>query len=64
MSPYVDNLMVHVDPFHSYCVALVAAAQHATEEWASNQGIAFADFVKLCGKEETIKEVQTSLLKV
>ena len=64
VSPYVDNMMLHADPFHSYCVALVVAAQPSLEEWASKRGIAFASFVELCEKEETIKEVQASLVKV
>nr|CAD1824569.1 unnamed protein product [Ananas comosus var. bracteatus] len=31
-SPYVDNVMVYADPFHSYCVALVVAARKAVDE--------------------------------
>ncbi|EEF48390.1 long-chain-fatty-acid CoA ligase, putative [Ricinus communis] len=61
--PYVDNMMLHADPFHMYCVALVVAAQPALEEWASKQGIAYANFAELCEKNETKKEVQASLLK-
>ncbi|TXG52980.1 hypothetical protein EZV62_022149 [Acer yangbiense] len=64
VSPYVDNIMLHADPFHSYCVALVVAAQHAVEDWAANQGIVYADFAELCDKEETVKEVHASLVKV
>ncbi|KAI3968319.1 hypothetical protein MKX01_038276 [Papaver californicum] len=26
---YVDNIMVHADPFHSFCVALIVPSQHA-----------------------------------
>ncbi|XP_065881377.1 long chain acyl-CoA synthetase 9, chloroplastic [Euphorbia lathyris] len=63
VSPYVDNLMVHADPFHSYCVAIVLGAQNALEEWASKQGVSFSGFADLCSKDETIKEVQASLLK-
>ncbi|KAJ4840379.1 Long chain acyl-CoA synthetase 9, chloroplastic [Turnera subulata] len=63
VSPYVDNIMVHADPFHSFCVALVVAAQPALEEWASKQGIAFTDFADLCGKKETITEVHSSLVQ-
>ncbi|GAV71977.1 AMP-binding domain-containing protein [Cephalotus follicularis] len=63
VSPYVDNIMLHADPFHSYCVALVVASQHSLECWASKQGITFSDFADLCNKEETVKEVQASLLK-
>ncbi|XVF36902.1 hypothetical protein REPUB_Repub19eG0098900 [Reevesia pubescens] len=59
--PYVDNIMLHADPFHSYCVALVVASQHALEDWASKKGVAFTDFADLCEKEETIKEVHSSL---
>ncbi|KAA8538475.1 hypothetical protein F0562_027979 [Nyssa sinensis] len=63
VSPYVDNIMLHADPFHSYCVALVVASQPTVEDWASKQGIAFVDFSELCQKEETIKEVHGSLIK-
>ncbi|KAL5779481.1 hypothetical protein ACOSQ2_010218 [Xanthoceras sorbifolium] len=62
-SSYVDNIMLHADPFHSYCVALVVAAQPAVEDWAAKQGIVYADFAELCDKEETVKEVHTSLVK-
>ncbi|XP_022773256.1 long chain acyl-CoA synthetase 9, chloroplastic-like isoform X3 [Durio zibethinus] len=61
ISPYVDNIMLHADPFHSYCVALVVASQHAVEDWASKQGVAFTNFADLSEKEETIKEVYSSL---
>lgn len=63
VSPYVDNLMIHADPFHSYCVALVVASQPAVEEWASKKGVSFSDFAELCEREETIKEVHSSLVK-
>lgn len=56
--------MLHADPFHSFCVALVVASQHAVEEWASKQGINASDFAELCTKEEVVKEVQASLIKV
>ncbi|XP_048425653.1 long chain acyl-CoA synthetase 9, chloroplastic-like [Pyrus x bretschneideri] len=61
--PYIDNIMLHADPFHSYCVALVVASQVTVEDWASKQGIAFTDFADLCSKSEAIKEVQASLVK-
>ncbi|XWS21620.1 hypothetical protein CRYUN_Cryun30bG0070000 [Craigia yunnanensis] len=64
ISPYVDNIMLHADPFHSYCVALVVASQHAVEDWASKQGAAFTDFADLCEKEETTKEVHSSLVQI
>ncbi|XP_052189006.1 long chain acyl-CoA synthetase 9, chloroplastic [Diospyros lotus] len=63
VSPYVDNIMLHADPFRSYCVALVVASQPTVEGWASKQGIAFLDFSDLCQKEETVKEVHGSLVK-
>ncbi|KAJ6735812.1 LONG-CHAIN-FATTY-ACID--COA LIGASE [Salix viminalis] len=62
-SPYVENIMLHADPFHSYCVALVVVAQPALKELASKKGIAFTDFAELCEKEEIVKELQASLLK-
>lgn len=61
--PYVDNIMLHADPFHSFCVALVVAAQQALEEWASKQGISYTNFGELCEKSETMKEVRASLLQ-
>lgn len=63
VSRYIDNIMVHADPFHSYCVALVVASRTTVEDWAAKQGISFSDFSDLCEKEETKKEVQVSLLK-
>ncbi|KAE8077452.1 hypothetical protein FH972_016014 [Carpinus fangiana] len=63
VSSYVDNIMLHADPFHSYCVALVVASQHTVQDWASKQGISFTDFADLCEKEETKKEVLASIQK-
>ncbi|KAJ6830190.1 long chain acyl-CoA synthetase 9, chloroplastic [Iris pallida] len=63
VSPYVDNIMLHADPFHSYCVTLVVPARQALENWASKQGISFSDFADLCQKQEVVKEVQGSLVK-
>ena len=64
VSSYVDNIMLHADPFHSYCVALVVASQHTVQDWASKQGISFTDFADLCEKEETKKEVLASIQNV
>lgn len=63
VSPYVENIMVHANSFHSYCVALVVASQHTLEAWASKQGIQYSDFADLCQKQEALKEVSSSLLK-
>ncbi|XP_020110307.1 long chain acyl-CoA synthetase 9, chloroplastic-like [Ananas comosus] len=63
-SPYVDNVMVYADPFHSYCVALVVAARSELENWASKQGIKYGDFSDLCQKQEAVDEVLRSLVKV
>ncbi|KAI7755841.1 hypothetical protein M8C21_023609, partial [Ambrosia artemisiifolia] len=63
VSPYVDNIMVHANSFHSYCVALVVASQSAVESWALQKGIKFDDFANLCETDETLKEVYGSLLK-
>lgn len=62
--PYVDNIMIHADPFHSYCVALVVVSHSALEEWASKTGVPYSDFAELCKKPEAVKEVQASLSKV
>lgn len=64
VSPYVENIMLHADPFHSYCVALVVASHPTLEGWALKQGIAFGDFADLCQKQETVREVLGSLVKV
>nr|XP_043614782.1 long chain acyl-CoA synthetase 9, chloroplastic isoform X2 [Erigeron canadensis] len=62
--PYVDNIMVYANSFHSYCVALVVATQSAVECWALQKGIEFKDLASLCEMEDTVKEVYSSLLKV
>ncbi|RLM58294.1 long chain acyl-CoA synthetase 9, chloroplastic-like [Panicum miliaceum] len=61
--PYVDQIMIHADPFHSYCVALLVAAHSELKGWASKQGITYSDFADLCQKQETVKEVLQSLAK-
>lgn len=63
-SNYVDNVMLHADPFHSYCVALVIPVHQALEKWAKEAGIEFKDLSDLCEKAEAINEVQQSLSKV
>ncbi|AQK39525.1 Long chain acyl-CoA synthetase 9 chloroplastic [Zea mays] len=63
VSPYVENIMIHADPFHNYCVALVVAAHIELESWASQQGIKYNDFSDLCQKQEAVKEVLGSLAK-
>ncbi|KAF8753598.1 hypothetical protein HU200_011612 [Digitaria exilis] len=63
VSPYVENIMVHADPFHNYCVALVVVAHNELESWASQQGIKYSDFTDLCQKQEAVKEVLGSLAK-
>uniref|UniRef100_A0A0D9XPH8 4-coumarate--CoA ligase n=1 Tax=Leersia perrieri TaxID=77586 RepID=A0A0D9XPH8_9ORYZ len=64
VSPYVDNIMIHADPFHSYCVALVVVAHSELKTWASEQGITYTDVSDLCEKQETVKEVLQSLSKM
>lgn len=63
-SNYVDNVMLHADPFHSYCVALVVPVHQALEKWAKEAGIEFQDLSDLCEKAEAVNEVQQSLSKV
>uniref|UniRef100_A0A7I4B4W7 AMP-dependent synthetase/ligase domain-containing protein n=1 Tax=Physcomitrium patens TaxID=3218 RepID=A0A7I4B4W7_PHYPA len=38
-SVYVDNVMLHADPFHSYTVALIVANQAAPQDWAQKAGV-------------------------
>nr|AFK49170.1 unknown [Lotus japonicus] len=61
---YVDSIMVHADPFHSYCVALIVASQQSLERWAQQAGIEYKDFPDLCNKPETVTEVLQSISKV
>ncbi|KAF9611326.1 hypothetical protein IFM89_030115 [Coptis chinensis] len=60
---YVENIMVYADPFHSYCVALVVPSRQALENWARGAGIEYQEFPDLCQKNETVSEVQQTLLK-
>ncbi|MED6138343.1 Long chain acyl-CoA synthetase 9, chloroplastic [Stylosanthes scabra] len=62
-SPYVDNVMLDADPFHSYSVALVVFSHEALEKWASKQGTTYSDISELCNKEEAVKEVYASIVK-
>lgn len=64
LSNYVDNIMVHADPYHNYCVALVVPSRQALENWAQGAGIQHSNFSELCEKAESITEVQQSLSKV
>ncbi|KAL5699977.1 long-chain-fatty-acid--CoA ligase [Ranunculus cassubicifolius] len=60
---YVDSIMVHADPFHSYCVALIVPSRQVLENWAQGAGVEYKDFPDLCQKNEIVKEVQQSILK-
>ncbi|KAL6594344.1 hypothetical protein ACP70R_048537 [Stipagrostis hirtigluma subsp. patula] len=62
-SNYVDNIMIHADPFHSYCVALVVPTRQALEKWAQSSGINFKNLEELCRNDQAVKEVQQSLSK-
>ncbi|XP_077222394.1 long chain acyl-CoA synthetase 8-like [Tasmannia lanceolata] len=62
-SKYVENIMAYADPFHSYSVALVAPSHQVLENWAKANGIEYKDFADLCQEDETVREVQQSLLK-
>ncbi|MQL85589.1 hypothetical protein Taro_018097 [Colocasia esculenta] len=63
-SKYMENIMIHADPFHSYCVALVVPSYQALENWAHSAGIEYKDFSDLCRKGEAVREVQQSISKV
>ncbi|KAG8050624.1 hypothetical protein GUJ93_ZPchr0009g1047 [Zizania palustris] len=63
VSPYVENIMIHADPFHSYCVVLVVAAHSELETWALQQGVIYTDFADLCQKPEAVEQVLGSLSK-
>lgn len=63
-SSYVENIMLHADPAHNYCVALVVPSRQVLEKWAQEAGIEFKNFSELCDKKEAVNEVQQSLSKV
>ncbi|KAK1371088.1 long chain acyl-CoA synthetase 9, chloroplastic [Heracleum sosnowskyi] len=63
ISPYVEIIVLHADPFRDHCVALVVVCQPALEDWALKQGIKSVKFSDLCFEEDAIKEVLGSLRK-
>ncbi len=63
-SPYVDSVMLHADPFHSYCVALIVVTQPALEAWAQDSGLVYSTFADLCENSASVVEVLASLSKV
>ncbi|XP_057796690.1 long chain acyl-CoA synthetase 8 [Salvia miltiorrhiza] len=62
-SNFVENIMMHADPFHNFCVALVVPARQVLEGWANESGFKYSDFAELCEMPEAKKEVQQSLAK-
>ena len=63
-SDYVDNIMVHANPFHSYCVALIVPPRRILEKWAQEAGIQHQNFSELCNEADAVSEVEQSLSKV
>ncbi|KAJ7537074.1 hypothetical protein O6H91_12G096000 [Diphasiastrum complanatum] len=64
VSPYVDIIMLHADPFHSHCVALIVPSRMALETWAKKTNLNYEDFPDLCQRNEVVHEVLKSLLEV
>jgi len=64
MSQYVEQIMLHADHLHSYCVALVVPSQKVLESWARKEMLIYNDLEDLCQKKEAIKEIHMSILKV
>ncbi|KAJ6873998.1 long chain acyl-CoA synthetase 8 [Populus alba x Populus x berolinensis] len=63
-SNYVDNIMVHANPFHNYCVALIVPSRSMLEKWAQEAGIQHQNFSELCNEADAVSEVEQSLSKV
>lgn len=63
-SPYVENIMLHADPFHSYCVAIVVVPQAALKDWARQAEVQYSDFSDLCSNTLAVKEVLSSINQV
>ncbi|XP_057733322.1 long chain acyl-CoA synthetase 8 [Arachis stenosperma] len=61
---YVDSVMVHADPFHNYCVALIVPSRKSLENWAQQAGTEYKDFPELCSKTESTNEVLQAINKV
>ncbi|KAH8489685.1 hypothetical protein H0E87_025058 [Populus deltoides] len=64
LSDYVDNIMVHANPFHNYCVALIVPSRRILEKWAQEAGIQHQNFSELCKEDDAVSEVEQSLSKV
>ncbi|CAN6479747.1 unnamed protein product [Victoria cruziana] len=60
---HVENIMLHADPFHNYCVALVVPSHSVLEKWAQSSGVQYKDFTDLCDKKEAVEEVRKALAK-
>ncbi|XP_047319725.1 long chain acyl-CoA synthetase 8-like [Impatiens glandulifera] len=63
-SEYIDNIMVHADPLHSNCVALVVPSHPTLEKWAKEASIDYKEFAELCDKVEAVNAVMQSISKV
>ncbi|KAI5083118.1 hypothetical protein GOP47_0002861 [Adiantum capillus-veneris] len=63
-SAYVENIMVHANPFHSYAVAIIVPSRQVLESWANHKGFHYNTLSDLCEMEEATKEVLLSLQKV
>ena len=63
-SPYVDNIMLHLDPINGQCAALIVTKQAALEQWAKKSGIKYLSFADLCSNPEARKEVLHSVTQV
>ncbi|XP_002972636.2 long chain acyl-CoA synthetase 9, chloroplastic [Selaginella moellendorffii] len=64
VSPMVDSIMVHADPFHSYCVALVVPSQSYLEKWAKQSNVQYKNFEELCKNKEAEKQIVQSMAQV
>ena len=56
--------MVHANPFHNFCVALIVPSRRMLEKWAQEAGIQHQNFSELCNKADAVSEVEQSLSKV
>eukprot|EP00753_Platysulcus_tardus_P001516 PLAT11372.7.p1 GENE.PLAT11372.7~~PLAT11372.7.p1 ORF type:complete len:690 (-),score=389.79 PLAT11372.7:267-2336(-) len=63
ISPLVENICVHADPFHTFCVALVCPQWPAVYEWAKQAGIAEDKHAVLAAMPELNAAVMASLKK-
>jgi len=64
LSPYVENVLLHVDPHQSYCTALVCPQFGAIRKFCRENGIDEENTEAACSNEKVVNEVLRSFKEV